>query len=108
MERYKELEEDSLIWYRIKSAWYLFLAIAPIALLCLAQTDWYKQYREEQYNLHIKGIVIQKVARPPLFFGGDKYYLRIKLDDEEIEEKRVAREVYMNINAGDRIDKRQL
>ena len=92
----------------------VLLGVFFFIALCITQQD-VRDY-EAKKNLRANGTVIEKVAKPAGYTWGfwesnivyrpDRYYLKVKLDDQTITEMKVDAVAYMNTNVGDRVKNR--
>lgn len=72
------------------------------------QTDEYKQRQETQKILRSEGVIIKKRVNPAgtnmgLFYRPDQWYLKVKLNSDEVIEVKVDEDRYMRDKIGDTI-----
>lgn len=106
MGRYDRISEPSLLQMIWGLTWHILVLAFVIGSFCYAQTDEYKQKQETQKILRSEGVIIKKRAYPAgtnlgLFYRPDQWYLKVRLNSDEIIEIKVDKDRYMRAKVGD-------
>ena len=108
MGRYDKAPEPGLLQIIWGLTWPILVIAFVISSFCYAQTDEYKQKQETQKMLRSEGVIIKKRVNPAgtnlgLFYRPDQWYLKVKLNNDEIIEVKVDKDRYMRTKIGDTI-----
>lgn len=106
MGRYDKVPEPGLLEMIWGLTWPILVLAFVIGSFCYAQTDEYKQKQETQKILRSEGVIIKKRVNPAgtnlgLFYRPDQWYLKVKLNSDEIIEIKVDKDRYMRAKIGD-------
>lgn len=108
MGHYNRVPEPGLLQIIWGLTWPILVLAFVIGSFCYAQTGEYKQKQETQKILRSEGVIIKKRVNPAgtnlgLFYRPDQWYVKVKLNSDEIIEVKVDKDRYMRAQVGDKM-----